>query len=58
MTAKYIHKQYINNEIVVYHCLVEIIKNCNKTYLVELLNFCGDYKPGERIRVHKKNTIL
>jgi len=55
MTAQYHYRVYENNELIWQKCLVRILKNKNKTYLVELLNFCGDRKPGDTIQVNKKS---
>ena len=60
MIAQYYYKEYDLNTglLVPQKCLVEILKNNNKTYLVRLLNFCRGYEPGKEITVHKKNIKL
>jgi len=55
MNAIYHYRQYFKGELIPAKCLVEIIRNDNKTYLVKLLQYCGQKKPGEVIRVHKRN---
>ena len=55
MTVIYTYTEYKDQTIAVFRCKVEIVKNDKKTYLVKLLSFCGDHRPGERIRVHKKS---
>jgi len=57
MIAQYYYKEYDSPSglLIPRKSLVEIIKNDKNAYLVELLSFCRDHKPGERIRVHKKN---
>jgi len=55
MLAKYKYRTIENNEVVCYSCLVKIVENNKRTYLVELLNFCRGYDPGQRIRVNKKS---
>jgi hypothetical protein len=55
MNAIYHYREYSAGVLIPRKGLVKIIKNDKKTYLVELMHFCGNKAPGELIRVRKKN---
>ena len=55
MNAIYHYKEYFNGDLIRHKCKVEIIRNDKKTYLVKLLQYCGQRSPGELMRAHKKN---
>lgn len=55
MTAIYHYRQYFEGHLIPQKCLVEILKNDNKTYLVKTLQYISGHELGKVIRVHKKN---
>lgn len=55
MTAKYIYRQLIGQELLGFTVPVEILAIDKKTYKVKILSFCRGYSPGKVIRVRKRN---